>query len=355
MAADRVPDRAVGRRRPTIADLARAAGVSVATVDRVLNGRLPVREATAARVAAAAERLGYHATGLLRRHLRPVEVKRTLGFLLQKATSPFYQALAVELEAATRAVPGVHGRALIEFVPDLNPAGICSRLQRLGERADALALVSVDHPRVTEEIARLRAAGVPSVALLSDLTAPARAGYVGLDARRAGRTAAWAITRLARRSGKVAIFVGSHRYLDHDLREMSLKTYLRELAPGFQLLEPLVDLEDPAIAYDATLALLKRHPDLVGIYSAGGGTGGIARALVDEGAAAEIVLVGNELTPETRSGLIDGVVDLVVATPVAELARRAVTMMLGAIATGPPGDAAAQVFVPFDLHVAESF
>ena len=37
-------------RRPTIDDLAQAAGVSVATVDRVLNGRPNVREGTARRV-----------------------------------------------------------------------------------------------------------------------------------------------------------------------------------------------------------------------------------------------------------------------------------------------------------------
>ena len=37
-------------KRPTITDLARISGVSVATVDRVLNSRLPVREETARRV-----------------------------------------------------------------------------------------------------------------------------------------------------------------------------------------------------------------------------------------------------------------------------------------------------------------
>ena len=42
-------------KRPTIDDLAAAAGVSVATVDRVLNGRHKVREATAKRVAEAAD------------------------------------------------------------------------------------------------------------------------------------------------------------------------------------------------------------------------------------------------------------------------------------------------------------
>ncbi|HUG61288.1 MAG TPA: LacI family DNA-binding transcriptional regulator, partial [Methylomirabilota bacterium] len=36
--------------RPTIEDVARSAGVSVATVDRVLNGRQKVREDTARRV-----------------------------------------------------------------------------------------------------------------------------------------------------------------------------------------------------------------------------------------------------------------------------------------------------------------
>ena len=59
-------------KRPTIADLAQASGVSVATVDRVLNRRLPVREATAMRVVAAAGQIGYHATGLLKQRLAEV-------------------------------------------------------------------------------------------------------------------------------------------------------------------------------------------------------------------------------------------------------------------------------------------
>jgi LacI family transcriptional regulator len=228
------------------------------------------------------------------------------------------------------------------------------RLQRLGTRADALAVVAVDHPRVGEEIDRLRQAGVPTLALLSDLSTPLRAGYVGLDARKAGRTAAWAITRLARQPGKVALFVGSHRYLDHDLREMSLKTYLREHAPDFQMLEPVVDLEDEAVAHAAALALLERHRDLIGIYSAGGGTEGIAQALRERGRAGRIVFVCNELTPASRSGLIDGVIDLVIATPTGSLAQRAVAAMLDA-AADPRSASPAPILVPLELFTPESF
>ena len=45
--------------KPTVHDIAREAGVSLATVDRVLNARPGVREETIARVQAVVDRIGY--------------------------------------------------------------------------------------------------------------------------------------------------------------------------------------------------------------------------------------------------------------------------------------------------------
>src|SRR5574343_1438033 len=97
-------------KRPTIQDLAQAAGVSVATVDRVLNRRLPVREDTALRVVAAAEQIGFHATALLRQRVKETP-KRSFCFLLQKREQEFYQNFAAALAAATRESTAVQGRA----------------------------------------------------------------------------------------------------------------------------------------------------------------------------------------------------------------------------------------------------
>lgn len=340
-------------RRPTIADLAAAAGVSVATVDRVLNQRHAVREGTAERVLRAAEAIGYHATTLLRQRLRGELPARTFGFLLQKREVPFYQQLAADLQAATADCTAVRGRAVVEFMEELSPATIVEALRRVGARVDALAVVSVDHPHVSEAIADLRRDGVPVFAVLTDLMAEDRAGYIGRDNRKEGRTAAWMVAKTARAPGKVGIIVGSHRYLCQETAEISFRSYFREHAPEFRLLEPLINLEDARIAREATHDLMATNPDLVGLYICGGGMEGVIDAAREETAHARVAIVCNELTAKSRAALIDGVLTAVISTPTPLLAARTVEAMVRAIeapAPEPPG----QILVPFELYVSEN-
>jgi LacI family transcriptional regulator len=320
-------------KRPTMADLAREAGVSLATIDRVLNARAPVRDATMHRILASAEALGYHASGLLKQRLTEVP-ERTFGFLLQKRNDEFYQALAHALEGATRSASFIRGRPNVEFIDELVPSVIAERLREAGKNADALAVVAIDHPYVNQAIEDLAAKNVPVFSLLSDVTAPSRAGYSGIDSRRAGRTAAWAISRLAHESGKIGVLLGTHRYLGQELAEISFRSYFRERAPAFQVLETIVDLEDDRIAYEAIVNLLGKNDTLVGIYLAGGGMKGMINALRDERAQRRVIAVCNELLPYTRAALIDGVIDLVLATPIALLATKLIEAMASATERG---------------------
>ena len=335
-------------KRPTLVDLADAAGVSVATVDRVLNARHRVRESTAARVLGAAERIGFHAAPLLKHRLRAEAPARTFGFLLQKPDA-FYRQLGADLEAATAKLANCRGRAIVEYVAEISPGAICEALARMGENADAIAVVSVDHPRVSEAIADLAERGKPTFALLSDLTAEARAGYVGRDNRREGRTAAWLIAKAAARPGKIGIIVGSYRYLCQETAEISFRAYLRENAQQFEAMEPLVNLDDSRLAYAATQEMIARRPDLVGLYICGGGTEGAIAAARDE-AAPGLAIVCNELTPKSRAGLIDGVLTAVISTQTPVMAERALEAMNRAAEGGKP-EASAQIVVPFDIFL----
>jgi LacI family transcriptional regulator len=311
--------------RPTIQDLAKKAGVSVATVDRVLNRRLPVREDTAIRVVEAAEAIGYHATGLLKRRLTETPQRR-LGFLLQKRDA-FYQTLGKELIDATKSAPAIDGKPFVEFIDELVPSIIAKRILEVAPRVDALAIVAVDHPLVNEAVEAVNAMGKPVFTLLSDISTPLKSGHIGLDGRKVGRIAAWTISRTASGPGKIGILVGSHRYLNQELAEISFRSYMREHAPEFTLLEPIINLDDERIAYEAVTDLVESNPDLVGIYVCGGGQDGLIRALRDERAGRRIVAVCNELTPMTRAALIDGTVDLVLAHPVLQMASRIVELM----------------------------
>ena len=148
----------------TIQAIAEAAGVSTATVDRVLNSRLPVREGTALRVIETADRLGYHAVHLMRQRLPARGSHRRLGFCLQKRHSPFYEALARALHhAADRISAQGQGRCSVQvaFMDVLEPAAIAGRLLDMGQRCDAVGLVAVDHPHVTAAVEQLYASGVP--------------------------------------------------------------------------------------------------------------------------------------------------------------------------------------------------
>jgi LacI family transcriptional regulator len=182
--------------RPTIADLATKSGVSVATVDRVLNGRHPVREETSRRVYEAATAIGYHGAGLIRQRLHADLPLVKLGILLQKPESEFYKAFAVTVEKAIRDASKFRGVCVLDFIPDLAPAVVVEKLKAMAPRVHAIAMVAVDHPNITAAVGELRGKGTPVFSLLSDFATGVRSGYVGIDNRKVGRTAAWTIAKL---------------------------------------------------------------------------------------------------------------------------------------------------------------
>lgn len=340
-------------RRPGLADLAREAGVSIATVDRVLNRREAVREETARRVHEAAERLGHHAARLIGRRLvaDPPEVR--FGVVLHKPGQEFYQGFARELAAAVAAAPGVRGRLVLEFAASQAPSEVAGLLRGMAARCDVLAATAVNHPEITAAVTDLKARGLPVFALLSDFAQGVRQGYVGLNNLKVGRVAGWMISLAARGPGKVAIFVGGHRWHGHELREAGFRAYLRECAPDLAVLDTLVNLETRALTYEATLALLDRQPELRGIYVAGGGMEGAITALREVRRPGEVALVVNELTSESRLALAEGWVTLVDATPLPALCRDLLGLMVEAARDGL-GQAPLQHFLAPDLHVAES-
>ncbi len=338
-------------RKMGMAALAAAAGVSVATVDRALNGRESVTPAMRARLAEAALRIGHPAAT----RLAGIDTERPrvrLGVLLHKAGQEFYQNMAREMRAAAAAATEANVDLVLEFAASQAPSEVAALLRSMGQRCDAIAATAVNHPEITGAVDALRLRGVPVFSLLSDFAQGARAAYVGLNNLKVGRVAAWMIGLAARDPGKVAIFVGGARWHGHELREAGFRSYLREARPDLEVMEALVNLETRQLTYEATLNLLKKQPNLRGLYVAGGGMEGAIAAVREQRKPGEVVLVVNELTTESRDALAAGWVTLIDATPLPILCREVMAMMVKAAMNGA-GEIGVQHFLNMEMHVAE--
>jgi LacI family transcriptional regulator len=82
-------------------DVAQAAGVSLKTVSRVINGEAAVAPATAERVNGAIAELGFERNDLAR-SLRHGHSSGTLGLVIEDVANPFYSAIAQAVETAAR-------------------------------------------------------------------------------------------------------------------------------------------------------------------------------------------------------------------------------------------------------------
>ncbi|MGX5850611.1 LacI family DNA-binding transcriptional regulator [Mesorhizobium sp. PL10] len=339
--------------RPTISDLADAAGLSTSTVKRVISGGGLVRADTMERVRAAAEEIGFYGLGSIRGSIASRRPQHTFGIILQQPNHAFGQSATEGLEVAAKAIIDRDIRLRVYQLDDLSPEHVAAQISNLDADVEAVAIVAAEHPIVTEAIDRLAERGVPVFALVSPLSARLLSGYIGLDGWKVGRTAAWAFETACRQPGKLGILVGTHRYRCHELNEAGFRSYFREHGGDFTLLEAVSTFESEGIAREVTDKLLREHDDVVGIYAASGGIAGVVGAIRDAGKKGKIVVVTYDLSAATKEGLLNKSLTLVISHPFMKIGQEAITAMLRAVQSS--SDVGLQtVYLPFDVLTPEN-
>jgi LacI family transcriptional regulator len=324
--------------RATIVEIARAAGVSTATVDRTLNNRAGVRERTRDRVISAAERLGYLPERTAPPTARRVLSAAKLDFLLPGGTNTFLKMLADHLAAIGEA-RRQETTVRVHLIEGFNPDALAARLTELRADTQGIGVIAIDHPVVREAIRVVAARGIPVVTMVSDISNVPRIGYVGIDNRAAGRLAGHLLGRFVRAGGKqVALFAGSLSYRGHEEREMGFRHILAEEYAHLQVVELREVRDDTDRAYREAKALLQTYAGLAGIYNIGAGNRGIARALDEAGRAAETVFICHEVTEHTRRFLLSGTVDAVIDQNPRVEARDAIDWLIQAASGRPQPD-----------------
>ncbi len=132
--------------------------------------------------------------------------------------------------------------------------------------------------------------------------------YVGADSYIEGRTCGEAMGRMLNGKGKVAVVLESFNIIAHELRRKGFQNALREKFPSVQIIQTVETFLNADKSYNETSALLKRHPDLDGIYVTHGGSV-VGKAVYDSGKQGKLKVVCHDLADETMNFVSKGVIN----------------------------------------------
>ncbi len=328
--------------RQKLIDVAKLAGVGHATVDRVLNQRGGVKPATAKKVIEAARELGVdrklpsiYRQGLrfevlLGRRQIPLCARMSDAFV--RAGRPFEDIVAVERT----------------FVDDTKPEALAQAI--LKSRSNALIVYGQEHELVVDAIAEVTSAGKPVVTIVSDVPSAPRYGYVGIDHYKAGRCAAFFLSRMAS-EGTAILLCSDLSYRAHAERVSGCRDGLDQYSGG-RLVTELIEASEHDVLANQHLLDMLSGTNIAGIYCASANHPTLHRLLARKSIARPSVLIGHDLSGETERLLRDGTMTLVIdQNPDLQVRKALVTL---ALRFGLAGALPEEITVPFTIHVSDN-
>lgn len=321
--------------RPTVNDLAREAGVSLATVDRVLNNRPGVRDKTIQSVNNAIAKLGFvrdvAAANLARQR------NYRMAFVLPDTESQFVQTLHNELVIATPPALAARTEIVVLRFAAEDPHALAAILAALPEQDVAgVALMAPETPILRDAIKSLRQRGIAVVALVSDLPNTERDRFVGIDNRAAGRTSGVLMGRfLGHGAQKVAVVAQSMLLRESVERRLGFDEVMRRDFPLIDVLPTLETHGSADLLNSVVQEMVLQFPDVAGIYLLGSGHRALTLAIDGLDLAGRLVVIGHELTPHARDALVAGKMDAVITQNVGHLVRSALRVLRAKIDKSP--------------------
>ncbi|TGD90614.1 LacI family DNA-binding transcriptional regulator [Mycolicibacterium sp. CH28] len=326
-----------------VREIAQQSGLSEATVDRVLNGRPGVREATRAEVLQAVEDLEKQ-----RAQLR-LNGRRYLIDVVMQTPRRFSDAFRAAVEAELPAFAPAMLRARFHLWESGTTDQMVETLSRI-RGSHGVVLKAQDEPEVAAAVDRLVASGVPVVTYTTDILASARCAYVGIDNHGAGVTAAYLMDQwLAGAPAEVLITLSRTVFRGEAEREAGFRTALRKSGRG------IIEVSD-SDGIDATnehlvLDALDRHPQVEAVYSVGGGNTATVSAFEKIGRVCR-AFIAHDLDLDNRRLLTQGRISAVLHNDLradARLAMRSILAEHRALPREAARPVPIQVITPYNL------
>lgn len=313
--------------RPTAKDLAEAAGVSLATVDRVLNGRPNVSKKTVRKVKEAVERIGFIANPaaviLARnksyrfRFILPTNGDLYLGELLQRVEDVKMTSKTDLMEIDYVQLRTDDAHAVAKYLLEIDP-----------QELHGVALMAPVSPQVRDAVARLLERGTEVVQFLSGQDQSRAADFVGVDNYAAGATAGKLIGKFVGRTpGKVMVIAETMQSLDSIQRRHGFDTIINVQFPHLKALASIETHADERRANQIVNRVLKHDETITSVYILSSEARIPLSALSANVDLGRLTVVAHERTSFSEEALRDGRIDAIIAQDPGHAVRSAVRIM----------------------------
>lgn len=290
-------------KRHGLLKVAELTGVSMSTVDRVLNDRGGVSDSKRRKVLAMARALGIR-PGLP----APFKGPMIVDVLLADSSTDHFKRLDAAFEHQAQRLRS-HLTLRRQLWPQSAPEQLLDLLRKPRSRRHGMIVIAPDTPAVHQALNAIVQGGTPTVLLTSNLSEVQGAVYVGIDNHAAGRSAGRLMSQWAgQRPGAVLLTVNSLAYSAHEERARGFIDAMAQHAPASRIIGPVECFDDDALAEAAVVHALAGAP-LAGVYDTGSGSLGIHTALTRK--QTRPVWIGHEATAQHAALLRQGVMSLV--------------------------------------------
>ena len=293
-------------KKPTIVDIAKAVGVSTATVSRALHNHQNVTDKTKSRVLQMAKKMGFK-PNLAARYLSSKRAVRISVNTLQGTTS-FWNEVRTGIEDERQSLDLENVQLEYRTYPQLGDGEFAAFEEAMETGVNGIISFPSNPDSMKPLMRWASRQKIPVVYVATDAPGTGRLAVVQVDTFASGSLAADLMGRIVQTPGKVAVTLFRAAITEHAEKYKAFRDTMARFYPALSVLDPIEDHDIDRISYEKTKKVIEENPDLTGIYVTTEASMPVIQAARDAGALDRLTIVTTDLFPELVKQLRTGAV-----------------------------------------------
>lgn len=290
----------------TIKEIAALANVSRGTVDKVLNNRPGVKEATKKKILKIAEELDYQPNIIGKALVRSRDPIR-IGIILTPDYNPYIQELLHGIQTARKEYAPFGLEVITKLMTTLEPQEQLTIIDELvNAHVQGMAVFPTNSPQIIDRVNQLIQNQMAVITFNSRVEGIRHLSFIGQNHYKGGRTAASLMGKVVHAPIRAGVIISSSHLSCHHDRLSGFQDKLAESFADSVILNVQENQDRKEDAFRITLEYCNRYPDLNAVYLTSGGIAGVCSALDVAGKKEAVKVICHDLPPETLSLLNSG-------------------------------------------------